>query len=103
MDNHIYGITTTEWRKFLEDCLEITPATALTFQADLHKCTQHAIDKMWKARNTAKHGMALLLSYGNSERLKRLLNLGMQMQKGRVRFLLKGQKLEYEPGLGNGS
>jgi len=26
---HMYGITTTEWRKFLEDCLEITPATAL--------------------------------------------------------------------------
>jgi hypothetical protein len=58
VNNHMYGITTTEWRKFLEDCLEITPATALTFQADLHKCTQHAIDKMWKARNTAKHGMA---------------------------------------------
>jgi len=57
VNNHMYGITTTEWRKFLEDCLEITPATALTFQADLHKCTQHAIDKMWKARNTAKHGM----------------------------------------------
>ena len=53
----MYGITTTEWRKFLEGCLEITPATALTFQAALHKCTQHAIDKMWKARNTAKHGM----------------------------------------------
>jgi hypothetical protein len=57
VNNHMYGITTTEWRKFLEDCLEITPATALTFQADLHKCTQYAIDKMWKARNTAKHGM----------------------------------------------
>ena len=57
VNNHMYGITTTEWRKFLEDCLEITPATALTFQADLHKCTQHAIDKMWKARNIAKHGM----------------------------------------------
>jgi len=57
VNNHMYGITTTEWRKFLEDCLEITPATALKFQADLHKCTQHAIDKMWKARNTAKHGM----------------------------------------------
>ena len=27
VDNHMYGITTTEWRKFLEDCLEITPAT----------------------------------------------------------------------------
>ncbi len=54
----MYGITTTEWRKFLEDCLEITLATALKFQADLHKCTHHAIDKMWKARNTAKHGMA---------------------------------------------
>jgi len=53
----MYGITTTEWRTYLEDCLEITPATALTFQADLHKCTQHAIDKMWKARNIAKHGM----------------------------------------------
>jgi hypothetical protein len=57
VNNHMYGITTTDWRKFLEDYLEITPATALTFQADLHKCTQHAIDKMWKARNTAKHGM----------------------------------------------
>ena len=31
--NHMYGITTTEWRKFLEGCLEITPATALTFHA----------------------------------------------------------------------
>jgi hypothetical protein len=55
--NHMYGITTTEWRKFFEDCLEITPATALAFQADLHKCTQHAIEKMWRARNIAKHGM----------------------------------------------
>ena len=57
VDNHMYGIATTEWRKFLKDFLDITPATRLSFQADLHKCTQHAIDKMWKARNTAKNGM----------------------------------------------
>jgi hypothetical protein len=56
VNNHMYGITTTEWRIFFEDCLEITPATALAFQADLHKCTQHAIAKMWNARNLAKHG-----------------------------------------------
>jgi len=57
VDNHMYGITTTAWREFLEDALEITPALALTFQAELHKCTQHAIDKIWTARNKAKHGM----------------------------------------------
>ena len=43
MDSHMYGITTTAWREFLEETLGITPAIALTFQADLHKCTQHAI------------------------------------------------------------
>ena len=53
----MYGITTTAWREFLEDSLGIPPSIALTFQADLHRCTQHAIDKMWKARNFARHGM----------------------------------------------
>ena len=57
VDNHMYGITTTAWRGFLEDSLGMTPTIALAFQAALHKCTQHAIDKMWKARNLARHGM----------------------------------------------
>ncbi len=58
MDNHMYGITTTEWRVLLEDSMGISPATALKFQADLHKCTQLAIHvhTLWKARNTALHG-----------------------------------------------
>ncbi len=33
------------------------PAIALNFQAETHKCTQEAIYIMWKARNTAKHGL----------------------------------------------
>ena len=57
VDNHMYGITTTAWRAFLEDSLNISPSIALTFQAELHRCTQFAIDKMWKARNLARHGM----------------------------------------------
>ena len=57
VDNHMYGITTTAWREFLEDLLGIPPSIALKFQADLHRCTQNAIDKMWKARNLARHGM----------------------------------------------
>jgi len=57
VDNHMYGITTTAWREFLEDSLEITPAIALKFQAETHKCTQEAIYKMWKARKIAKHGV----------------------------------------------
>jgi len=57
VDNHMYGITTTAWRAFLEDSLNISPSIALTFQAELHRCTQSAIDKMWKARNLARHGM----------------------------------------------
>ena len=56
VDNHMYGITTTAWREFLEDSLGITTSIALTFQAALHQCTQHAIVKMWKARNFARHG-----------------------------------------------
>ncbi len=35
VDNHMYDITTTAWRDFLEDFLEISPATALKFQAEL--------------------------------------------------------------------
>ena len=54
----MYGITTTAWREFLEDSLGIPPSIALTFQAALHRCTQYAIDKMRKARNVARHGMA---------------------------------------------
>ena len=38
---------------FLEDSLEISPAIALKFQTDLHKCTQLAIHTLWKARNKA--------------------------------------------------
>jgi hypothetical protein len=57
VDNHMYGITTTAWRAFLEDFLNISPSIALTFQVELHRCTQSAIDKMWKARNLARHGM----------------------------------------------
>ena len=56
VDNHMYGITTTEWREFLEDSLDIPPYIALKFQTNLHRCTQHAIDKMWKERNFARHG-----------------------------------------------
>ena len=56
VDNHMYGITTTAWREFLEDSLDIPPSIALKFQANLHRCTQHAIDKMWKERNFARHG-----------------------------------------------
>ena len=52
VNSHMYGITTTEWRKFLEECLEITPATALTFQADLHKCTQLAPGETHKGHKT---------------------------------------------------
>ena len=58
VDSHMYGITTTAWRRFLEDSLGITPSIALTFRAVLHQRTQHAIDKMWKARNHARHGLA---------------------------------------------
>ena len=56
VDNHMYGITSTEWRVFLENSLEIPPAIALKFQTELHKCTQAAIHILWKARNTAVHG-----------------------------------------------
>ena len=56
VDNHMYGITTTAWREFLEDSLNIPPSIALKFQASLHRCTQYAIDKMWKERNFARHG-----------------------------------------------
>ena len=56
VDNHMYGITTTEWREFLEDSLDIPPSIALKFQTNLHRCTQHAIDNMWKERNFARHG-----------------------------------------------
>ena len=56
VDNHMYGITSTEWRVFWENSLEIPPAIALKFQTDLHKCTQTAIHILWKARNTAVHG-----------------------------------------------
>ncbi len=52
----MYGITSTEWRAFLEDSLEIAQAIALKFQIDLHKCTQLAIHTLWKARNTAVRG-----------------------------------------------
>ena len=52
VDNHMYGITSTEWRVFLENSLEIPPTIALKFQTDLHKCTQIAIHTLWKARNT---------------------------------------------------
>ena len=52
----MYGITSTEWRVFLENSLEIPPAIALKFQTDLHKCTQAAIHILWKARNSAVHG-----------------------------------------------
>ena len=52
----MYGITTTEWRVFLEGALEIAPATALKFQADLHKCTQPAIHTLRKTRNKVVHG-----------------------------------------------
>ena len=33
VDNHMYGITTTAWREFLEDSLDIPPSIALKFQA----------------------------------------------------------------------
>ena len=58
VDNHMYGVTTTAWREFLEDSLDIhvPPSIALKFQANLHRCTQHAIDSMWKERNFARHG-----------------------------------------------
>ena len=56
VDNHMYGITTTEWREFLEESLDIPPSIALKFQTNLHRCTQHAIDNMWKERNFARHG-----------------------------------------------
>ena len=57
VENHMYGITTTAWRDFLEDALGIPPSIALKFQVDLHRCTQHAIGNMWKERNFARHGM----------------------------------------------
>ena len=47
VDNHMYGITTTAWREFLEDSLGIPPSIALTFQADLHRCTQQAIENIY--------------------------------------------------------
>ena len=54
VDNHMFGITSTGWRDFLEDSIGLSPEAALQFQAALHKHTQHAIDQMWKARNSAK-------------------------------------------------
>ena len=45
VENHMYGITTTAWRAFLEDSLGITPTIALSFQAALHQYTQIAIGK----------------------------------------------------------
>ena len=39
VDNHMFGITSTGWRDFLEDSLGLSPEAALTFQAALHKHT----------------------------------------------------------------
>ena len=83
VDNHMYGITSTEWRVFLENSLEIPPAIALKFQTDLHKCTKTAIQYytaaihiLWNARNTAVHGKTtpseLWTKRGNFGFLKRL-------------------------------
>lgn len=62
VDNHMLGITSTGWRDFLEGSLGISPEVALSFQVSLYnKSTQFAIDKMWKARNIARHALITAL------------------------------------------
>ena len=78
--NHMYGITSTEWRVFLENSLEIPPAIALKFQTDpkliyinVHRllfihCGKHEIQQYM--------GRQLLPSCGNFGFLKRLYTPG---------------------------
>ena len=57
VENHMYGITTTRWRDFLEESLLLPPEKALAFQGALHKETQVGIHNMWQARNVARHAL----------------------------------------------
>ena len=57
VDNHMYGITTTGWRDFLEDSLLLSPDVAMKFQVALHKETQVGIHNMWLARNAGRHAL----------------------------------------------
>ena len=95
----MYGITTTVWREFLEDSLEITPAIALKFQARTN--VRRRLYKMWKARNTAKHRLATELWE------LRTFEAAIQSWKTEAerqgKAMWMGQKLEYEPCRGNRS
>jgi hypothetical protein len=54
VDNHIYGITTTAWGEILGRLSEDHSSNCAGIS---RRITQHAIDELWKERNTAKHGM----------------------------------------------
>ena len=86
----------------MEDALEITPAIALKFQAELHKYTQHAIDQMWKARNTAKYGKTTPSELCELRTFEAAIK-SWKTDLGWVRSWLKVQKPEYEHCRGNRS
>ena len=98
VDNHIYGITTTVWREFLEDSLGITPSIALTFQAELRQCTHHAIDKMWKARNFAGHGIATPSEIWEHRIFEETIRSWKSDADRKGRVMVEAQKTESEPG-----